>query len=60
MKKFSLIGAVCGILSGAGMIYSAIMDGNIPKILWVLISIGWLVAVVSQICNYRHFSKKDP
>lgn len=59
MKRFSLIGAVCGVLSGAGMIYGSITDGNIPKIVWILISIGWLIAVASQICNYRYFNKKD-
>ncbi len=59
MKKFSLIGAICGILSGIGMIYAGIVDGNIPKILWILISIGWLIAVASQICNCCNFNKKE-
>ncbi len=59
MKKFSLIGAVCGVLSGLGMIYASIADGNTPKIVWVLISVGWLIAVVSQICNYRYFRNSD-
>ncbi len=59
MKRSSLIGAVCGVLSGVGMIYAGMADGNIPKTVWVLISIGWLIAVASQICNYRHFNKKD-
>ncbi len=59
MKRFSLIGAVCGMLSGIGMIYAGIVDGNIPKTVWILIAIGWFIAVASQICSYRHFSKKD-
>ncbi len=59
MKRFSLIGAVCGVLSGVGMIYASIVDGNIPKTVWILISIGWFIAVASQICNYRYFNKKD-
>ncbi len=59
MKKFALIGAVCGVLSGAGMIYASITDGNIPKIVWILISIGWFIAVASQICNYCYFNRKD-
>ncbi len=57
MKRFSLIGAVCGVLSGVGMIYASITDGNIHKIIWILISIGWFIGVASQICNYRHFKK---
>ncbi len=59
MKIFSLIGSGCGVLSGIGMLYAGIVDGNIPKPLWVLISIGWFIAVVSQICSYRHYNKKD-
>ena len=59
MKRFALIGAVCGVLSGAGMIWAGIADGNIPKPVWILISIGWFVSAAAQICNYRHFHKKD-
>ncbi len=59
MKKFAFIGAVCGVLSGIGMIYAGIVDGNIPKAAWILISIGWLIAVSAQICNCRHLNKKD-
>ena len=58
MKRFSMIGAVCGLLSGIGMIYASIV-GNIPSTVWILISIGWFVAVASQIGNYRYFNKKD-
>ncbi len=57
MKRFSLIGAVCGVLSGAGMIYASLADGHIPRAMWVLISIGWLIAVASQICNACYFNK---
>lgn len=57
MKRVSLIGAVCGVLSGAGMIYAGIADGHMPRAMWVLISIGWLIAVASQICNACYFNK---
>lgn len=59
MKRFALIGAVCGVLSGIGMIYASIVDGGIPKAVWMLIAIGWVIAVASQIWNYRYFRKKD-
>lgn len=58
MKRFSLIGAVCGLFSGAGMIYASIV-GKIPSLVWILISIGWFIAVASQIWNYRYFQKKE-
>lgn len=57
MKRFSLIGAVCGVLSGAGMIYASLADRHIPRAMWVLISIGWLIAVASQICNACYFNR---
>lgn len=57
MKRFALIGAVCGVLSSIGMIYASIADGGVPKVVWMLIAIGWLIAVASQICNYRYFHK---
>lgn len=58
MKCFSLIGAICGLFSGVGMIYASIA-GKIPSVVWILISIGWSIAVASQICNYRYFQKKE-
>lgn len=54
MKRLSLIGAVCGVLSGAGMIYASIADGHIPRAVWILISVGWLISVAVQICNYQN------
>lgn len=59
MKTFSYIGAVCGIFSGIGMICNAVTDNNLPKIVWLFISVGWIVAVSSQICNYFHLKKKN-
>ncbi len=59
MKRFALAGTVCGVLSGMGMLYGSIAE-NMPKAAWICISIGWLIAVVSQICNYRYFRKKEP
>lgn len=47
MKNFSLIGAVCGVLSGGGMIYASIVDGNVPRIIWILISIGWFIMITA-------------
>ncbi len=58
MKRFALIGAVCGVLSGVGMIYGSIVE-NLSRAAWICISIGWLIAVASQSCNYRYFRKKD-
>lgn len=59
MKIISLIGTICGILSGMGMIYAGVVDLNIPKTLWILIAIGWFIDVVVQICSYHYFNKKD-
>lgn len=58
MKKFSLIGAICGVLSGIGMLVLSILDSRAPKILWILISIGFFIEAASLICNYYHFNKK--
>lgn len=57
MKKFSLIGVLCAVLSGVGMISASIVD-NIPRTVWILISIGWCIAIASQIYNYRYFQKR--
>lgn len=47
------IGAVCGIIGGIGLIYSAVTDGNIPKIMWLIISVCEFILVFSLICNYK-------
>lgn len=60
MKKIiPLIGGVCGVISGIGMIFGAILDGNIPKYAWIIIIIGFLVSGAGNIYNYHYFSKKD-
>ncbi len=58
MKRFALIGAVCGVLSGVGMIYGSIAE-NMPRAAWICISIGWLIAVAAQISTYSYVRKKD-
>jgi len=58
MKIFTIIGGICGILSGIGMIYGGIMDGEMPKYVWLLISTGYFILVVSLIANYIKSGKK--
>ncbi len=58
MRLFALIGAVCGVLSGAAMIWASVTDAAVPGAVWALIAAGWLVAVAAQICTYRFFYKK--
>ena len=58
MKWVSFAGAACGVLSGIGMICAAIMgSGNIPKPVWALIAVGWLIAVSAQIYTFCCLNK---
>ncbi len=60
MKKvIPFVGGVCGVLSGIGMICAAILDGDIPKFVWLFIAIGFFISGISNAYNYCYFRKKD-
>lgn len=57
-SKLTLIGAVCGIIGGIGLICSAIMYDNIPKIIRLLIAVCEIIMAVSLVYNYKEINKK--
>lgn len=48
-----MIGAVCGIIGGIGLICSAITDGNIPKIMYFVIAVCEFIMSGALIYNYK-------
>ena len=60
MKKLiPLVGAICGVLSGIGMICGGIMDGKLPKPAWIFIGIGFFISAIANVYNYRYFHKNQ-
>lgn len=52
-SKLMLIGAVCGIIGGIGLICSAIMYDKIPIIIRILIAVCEIIMAVSLVYNYK-------
>jgi len=57
-KIIARVGAVCGILSGIGMICGAILEDRMPKFLWLPIAVGYLLLTASILISYFAEKKK--
>lgn len=59
MKKFLksdtfyMIAAILGIIGGIGLILSAVTDSNLPKFVYIIISVCEFTASFATICNCR-------
>lgn len=52
-SKLMIIGGICGIIGGIGLIFDAIMYDKIPIIIRLLIAVCEIIMAVALIYNYK-------
>lgn len=58
-RRLSMLGGICGIIGGIGMIVGAVVEESFPKPLWLLVAFCYIFNTIAIFLNYRFFRKRN-